>query len=138
MQESRQFVDARRLGSVRYRAHVIAGVMAVSICGQSSAHRSVNLRDVQQQLALPCVQLGIKFGEGVFMSSLVVNGGTNIPVFGSSLKLEELDALVPFLETRKRPMRRQDQSVPDNREPDSLRFTLNAKLPRVNSKRGIP
>src|ERR1043166_3289900 len=93
MQESRQFVDARRLGSVRYRAHVIAGVMAVSICGQSSAHRSVNLRDVQQQLALPCVQLGIKFGEGVFMSSLVVNGGTNIPVFGSSRSEEHTSEL---------------------------------------------
>src|SRR5689334_5389769 len=100
MQESRQFVDARRLVPFYTALHAIAGVMAVSICGQSSTHCSVKLRDEQQQLALPCVQLGIKFGEGVFMSSLVVNGGTNMPAFGSSLKPEELDALVPFLETR--------------------------------------
>jgi ubiquinol-cytochrome c reductase cytochrome b subunit len=40
----------------------------------------------------------------------IVNGGTNMPAFGSSLKPQELDALVAFLESRKRPIRSQDQS----------------------------
>jgi ubiquinol-cytochrome c reductase cytochrome b subunit len=40
----------------------------------------------------------------------IVNGGTNMPAFGSSLKPGELDALVAFLETRKRPLRSQDQA----------------------------
>ncbi len=37
-------------------------------------------------------------------------GGNNMPAFGSSLKPQELDALVAFLESRKRPLRPQDQS----------------------------
>ena len=37
----------------------------------------------------------------------IVNGGTNMPAFGPSLKPGELDALVAFLETRKRPLRPQ-------------------------------
>jgi len=40
----------------------------------------------------------------------IVNGGTNMPAFGSSLKPQELDALVTFLQSRKRPSRPQDQS----------------------------
>ena len=40
----------------------------------------------------------------------IVNGGTNMPAYGSSLKPEELDALVAFLQSRKRPIRPQDQS----------------------------
>jgi ubiquinol-cytochrome c reductase cytochrome b subunit len=40
----------------------------------------------------------------------IVNGGGNMPAFGSSLKSQELDALVAFLESRKRPIRPQDQS----------------------------
>ncbi len=40
----------------------------------------------------------------------IVNGGTNMPAFSASLKPGELDALVAFLETRKRPIRPQDQS----------------------------
>jgi ubiquinol-cytochrome c reductase cytochrome b subunit len=40
----------------------------------------------------------------------IVNGGNNMPAFGSSLKPQELDALVAFLESRKRPLRAQDQS----------------------------
>src|SRR5207302_11115920 len=40
----------------------------------------------------------------------IVNGGTNMPAFGSSLKPPELDALVAFLESRKRPIRPQDQA----------------------------
>jgi ubiquinol-cytochrome c reductase cytochrome b subunit len=40
----------------------------------------------------------------------IVNGGTNMPAFGSSLKPQELDALVAFLQTRKRPIRPQDHS----------------------------
>jgi ubiquinol-cytochrome c reductase cytochrome b subunit len=40
----------------------------------------------------------------------IVNGGTNMPAFGSSLKPRELDDLVAFLETRKRPLRPQDQA----------------------------
>jgi len=39
----------------------------------------------------------------------IVNGGTNMPAFGSSLKPQELDALVAFLQSRKRPLRPQDQ-----------------------------
>jgi ubiquinol-cytochrome c reductase cytochrome b subunit len=39
----------------------------------------------------------------------IVNGGGNMPAFGSSLKPQELDALVAFLESRKRPIRPQDQ-----------------------------
>jgi ubiquinol-cytochrome c reductase cytochrome b subunit len=40
----------------------------------------------------------------------IVNGGTNMPAFGPSLKPGELDDLVAFLETRKRPLRPQDQA----------------------------
>ena len=40
----------------------------------------------------------------------IINGGNNMPAFGSSLKPEEIDALVAFLESRKRPLRAQDQS----------------------------
>jgi mono/diheme cytochrome c family protein len=40
----------------------------------------------------------------------IVNGGTNMPAFGSSLKPGALDALVAFLETRKRPLRPEDQA----------------------------
>jgi ubiquinol-cytochrome c reductase cytochrome b subunit len=40
----------------------------------------------------------------------IVNGGGNMPAFGSSLKPPELDALVAFLESRKRTIRPQDQS----------------------------
>jgi ubiquinol-cytochrome c reductase cytochrome b subunit len=40
----------------------------------------------------------------------IVNGGTNMPAYGSSLKPQELDALVAFLESRKRPLRSQDQA----------------------------
>ena len=39
----------------------------------------------------------------------IVNGGNNMPAFGSSLKPQELDALVAFLQSRKRPLRPQDQ-----------------------------
>jgi mono/diheme cytochrome c family protein len=34
----------------------------------------------------------------------------NMPAFGSSLKPQELDALVAFLQSRKRPLRPQDPS----------------------------
>jgi ubiquinol-cytochrome c reductase cytochrome b subunit len=40
----------------------------------------------------------------------IVNGGGNMPAFSSSLKPQEVDALVAFLETRKRPLRPQDQA----------------------------
>jgi ubiquinol-cytochrome c reductase cytochrome b subunit len=40
----------------------------------------------------------------------IVNGGGNMPAFGSSLKPQEIDALVAFLQSRKRPIRPQDQS----------------------------
>jgi ubiquinol-cytochrome c reductase cytochrome b subunit len=40
----------------------------------------------------------------------IVNGGNNMPAFGSSLKPQELDALAAFLQSRKRPIRPQDQS----------------------------
>jgi mono/diheme cytochrome c family protein len=33
-----------------------------------------------------------------------------MPAFGSSLKPQEIDALVAFLQSRKRPIRPQDQS----------------------------
>jgi ubiquinol-cytochrome c reductase cytochrome b subunit len=39
----------------------------------------------------------------------IVNGGGNMPAFASSLKPPEVDALVAFLESRKRPLRPQDQ-----------------------------
>ena len=39
----------------------------------------------------------------------IVNGGTNMPAFGPSLKPGALDDLVAFLETRKRLVRSQDQ-----------------------------
>jgi ubiquinol-cytochrome c reductase cytochrome b subunit len=39
----------------------------------------------------------------------IVNGGNNMPAFGSSLKPQDLDALVAFLQTRKHPLRPQDQ-----------------------------
>jgi ubiquinol-cytochrome c reductase cytochrome b subunit len=41
----------------------------------------------------------------------IVNGGNNMPAFGSSLKPQELDALVAFLQSRKRPLRPQGQSA---------------------------
>jgi ubiquinol-cytochrome c reductase cytochrome b subunit len=41
----------------------------------------------------------------------ILNGGTNMPAFSSSLKPQELDALVAFLESSKRPIRLQDQSA---------------------------
>ena len=41
----------------------------------------------------------------------IVNGGTNMPAYGTSLKPGELDALVAFLESRKRPLRPQDRSI---------------------------
>jgi len=40
----------------------------------------------------------------------IVNGGTNMTAFGSSLNPQELDALVAFLQSRKRPLQPQDQS----------------------------
>jgi ubiquinol-cytochrome c reductase cytochrome b subunit len=40
----------------------------------------------------------------------IVNGGGNMPAFGSSLKPNEVDALVASLQSRKRPIRPQDQS----------------------------
>jgi|SRR5215469_7285616 len=40
----------------------------------------------------------------------IVNGRNNMPAYGSSLKPGELDALVAFLETRKRLLRPQDQA----------------------------
>jgi ubiquinol-cytochrome c reductase cytochrome b subunit len=40
----------------------------------------------------------------------ILNGGGNMPAFSSSLKPPELDALVAFLETRKRPLRPEDQA----------------------------
>jgi ubiquinol-cytochrome c reductase cytochrome b subunit len=40
----------------------------------------------------------------------IVNGGNNMPAFGSSLKPEEIDVLVAFLQSRKRPLRPQDRS----------------------------
>ena len=40
----------------------------------------------------------------------ILNGGGNMPAFSTSLKPVELDALVAFLETRKRPLRPQDQA----------------------------
>jgi ubiquinol-cytochrome c reductase cytochrome b subunit len=39
----------------------------------------------------------------------IVNGGGNMPAFGNSLKPQELDALVAFMESRKRPIRPQDR-----------------------------
>ena len=39
----------------------------------------------------------------------IVNGGNNMPAFGSSLKPQELDALAAFLQSRKRPIRPQDR-----------------------------
>lgn len=41
----------------------------------------------------------------------ILNGGTNMPAFGPSLKPGELDALVAFLETRKRQLHRQEQQA---------------------------
>jgi ubiquinol-cytochrome c reductase cytochrome b subunit len=40
----------------------------------------------------------------------IVNGGNNMPAFGSSLKPQELDVLVAFLESRKHPVRPQNRS----------------------------
>jgi ubiquinol-cytochrome c reductase cytochrome b subunit len=40
----------------------------------------------------------------------IVNGGNNMPAFGSSLKPQEIDDLVAFLQSRKRPIRPKDQS----------------------------
>lgn len=39
----------------------------------------------------------------------IVNGGNNMPAFGSSLKPQEVEALVAFLQSRKRSLRPQDQ-----------------------------
>jgi mono/diheme cytochrome c family protein len=39
----------------------------------------------------------------------IVNGGGNMPAYRNSLKPQEVDALVAFLESRKRPIRPQDQ-----------------------------
>jgi ubiquinol-cytochrome c reductase cytochrome b subunit len=39
----------------------------------------------------------------------IVNGGGNMPAFGSSLKPQEVEALVAFLQSRKRSLRPQDQ-----------------------------
>jgi mono/diheme cytochrome c family protein len=39
-----------------------------------------------------------------------VGNAANMPAFASSLKPPEVDALVAFLESRKRPIRPQDQS----------------------------
>ena len=41
----------------------------------------------------------------------IVNGGTNMPAYGSSLKPKEIDALVAFLQSRKRPLRLRDQTT---------------------------
>jgi ubiquinol-cytochrome c reductase cytochrome b subunit len=40
----------------------------------------------------------------------IVNGGDNMPAFGSSLKPQEIDALVSFLQSRKRRIRPQDEA----------------------------
>src|SRR5260370_22436189 len=54
----------------------------------------------------------------------IVNGGTNMPAFGSSLKPGELDDLVAFLETRKRPIRPPD---PAKETPSSTTTTFKSK-----------
>ena len=36
----------------------------------------------------------------------IVNGGVNMPAFGSTLKPEEIEALTAFLQSRKRPTAR--------------------------------
>ena len=51
----------------------------------------------------------------------IVNGGTNMPAYGSSLKPQEVDALVAFLQSRKRPIRPQDQSTQAELSPTSVR-----------------
>ena len=51
--------------------------------------------------------MGVAF---LFWGLITTNGGNNMPAFGSSLKPQELDALVAFLESRKRPLRPQDRS----------------------------
>jgi mono/diheme cytochrome c family protein len=50
----------------------------------------------------------------------ILNGGTNMPAFGPSLKPGELDALVAFLKTRKRPIRPEDQSTQAGSSPASI------------------
>jgi ubiquinol-cytochrome c reductase cytochrome b subunit len=50
----------------------------------------------------------------------IVNGGVNMPAFGNSLKPEEIDALVAFLQSRKRPIRPQDQSSQAGLSPTSI------------------
>ncbi|HXO94857.1 MAG TPA: cytochrome c, partial [Candidatus Acidoferrum sp.] len=50
----------------------------------------------------------------------IVNGGVNMPAFGNSLKPEEIDALVAFLQSRKRPIRPQDQSTQAELSPTSI------------------
>jgi ubiquinol-cytochrome c reductase cytochrome b subunit len=50
----------------------------------------------------------------------IVNGGVNMPAFGNSLKPEEIDALVAFLQSRKRPIRPQDQSTQAQLSPTSI------------------
>ena len=39
----------------------------------------------------------------------IVNGGVNMPAFGNSLKPDELAQITAFLQSRKRPIRPQDQ-----------------------------
>lgn len=46
----------------------------------------------------------------------IVNGGNNMPAFGSSLKPHDLDALVAFLETRKRQLQPPEQAAAISRE----------------------
>jgi ubiquinol-cytochrome c reductase cytochrome b subunit len=51
----------------------------------------------------------------------IVNGGTNMPAYGSSLKPQEVDALVTFLQTRKRALRSQDQPTGTQASVTSIR-----------------
>jgi ubiquinol-cytochrome c reductase cytochrome b subunit len=44
----------------------------------------------------------------------ILNGGVNMPAFGSSLQPGEVDALVAFLETRKRSLRTQNRAAYNN------------------------
>src|SRR5262249_45559356 len=41
----------------------------------------------------------------------IVNGGVNMPAFGNTLKPDELNALVAFLQSRKRPLPGQNPSA---------------------------
>jgi mono/diheme cytochrome c family protein len=40
-----------------------------------------------------------------------VNGGINMPAFGNTLKPEELAQITAFLQSRKRQLRAEDQSI---------------------------